>query len=51
MRNIWYTVAFLITLYWALGAFVWDLGFLVHAMLGMAILSFIAGTQNHRRIA
>jgi hypothetical protein len=43
MKTILYFITLLITIYWALGAFVWDLGYLVHAMLGLAIIAFLSG--------
>jgi hypothetical protein len=43
MRTILYFVTLLVTIYWALGAFVWDLGNLVHAMLGLAVIAFLSG--------
>jgi hypothetical protein len=49
MKNICYTVSLLIAVYWALGTFVWDLGFLVHSMLGVAVLSFVSGTVSSNR--
>jgi fatty acid desaturase len=49
MRSMFYVIALLIVMYWALGAFVWELGTIVHCLLLPAAGAVLLGifTNEH----
>ncbi|MBS1585433.1 MAG: lmo0937 family membrane protein [Bacteroidetes bacterium] len=43
MRSILYLIAVILVIGWLLGAFVWNLGSLIHILLVLAIVSVLLG--------
>lgn len=43
MRSILYLIAVILVIGWLLGAFVWNLGSLIHILLVLAIVSLLLG--------
>ncbi len=43
MRSILYLIAVLLVVGWLLGAFVWNLGGLIHILLVLAVVSLLLG--------
>jgi hypothetical protein len=43
MRSLLYLIAVILIIGWLLGAFVWNAGGLIHALLVLAIISLLIG--------
>ncbi len=43
MRSILYLIAIILVIGWLLGAFVWNLGGLIHILLILAVISLLLG--------
>jgi hypothetical protein len=43
MRSLLYVIAVILVIGWALGAFVWNAGYLIYILLVLAIISFLLG--------
>jgi len=43
MRSILYLIAVILVIGWLLGAFVWNLGSLIHILLVLAVVSLLLG--------
>ena len=43
MRSILYLIAVLLVIGWLLGAFVWNMGSLIHILLVLAVVSLLLG--------
>jgi hypothetical protein len=43
MRSILYLIAVILIIGWLLGAFVWNVGGLIHILLVLAVISLILG--------
>ncbi len=43
MRSLLYIIALILVIGWALGAFVWNAGSIIHILLVLAIISLLLG--------
>ncbi len=43
MRSLLYIIAVILVISWALGAFVWNVGSIIHILLVLAIISLLMG--------
>lgn len=50
MRNLLYIVAVVLILFWAIGFFGYSLGYLIHVLLVIAIISILLGIIRNKRI-